>query len=183
MLFRSHLAAYEGVLGTEDGYQLPETIIVTVGGSLIGAENYLYNKDTGEISISAGKIYDNVVITAVGVKVDDEVVPVTGVTLNRTQASVTVGGTLSLTATVLPANATTKDVVWSAEDTGIATVDENGTVTAVAEGSTTITVMTVNGRHTATCTVTVTKPSNFRPSTSTSNKTETREDGRSEERL
>ncbi|MFG6374128.1 MAG: Ig-like domain-containing protein, partial [Oscillospiraceae bacterium] len=172
-----HLAAYEGVLGTEDGYQLPETIIVTVGGSLIGAENYLYNKDTGEISISAGKIYDNVVITAVGVKVDDEVVPVTGVTLNRTQASVTVGGTLSLTATVLPANATTKDVVWSAEDTGIATVDENGTVTAVAEGSTTITVMTVNGRHTATCTVTVTKPSNFRPSTSTSNKTETREDG------
>ncbi len=177
-----HMAAYTGALVAEEGYALPETIIVTVGGSLIGEGNYLYNKDTGEISISAGKIYDNVVITAVGVKTGDEIVSVTGVTLNQTQASMTVGGTLSLVATVAPADATNKAVVWSAADPGIAAVDENGVVTGVAEGTTTITVMTVNGRQTAECVVTVTEataPS--RPSGgnngSTTTQTETREDG------
>ena len=154
-----HLAAYTGVLEAAEGYALPETVIVTVGGSLIGAENYLYNKDTGEISISVGRISDNVVITAVGVEIGDEVVSVTGVTLDRTNASITVGDTLNLIATVAPANATTKNVVWSTEDSGIATADENGKVTGVAEGVTVITVMTLDGRHSASCTVTVSKVS------------------------
>ena len=59
-------------------------------------------------------------------------------------------------ATVAPANATNKNVTWSSNNTGVATVDENGTVTGVAAGSAVITATTVDGGFTASCQVTVT---------------------------
>jgi len=82
-------------------------------------------------------------------------VPVTGVTLNKSNISLTVGSTETLTATVTPENATNKAVTWSSSDTAKATVS-NGVVTAVAAGTATITVTTADGNKTATCTVTVT---------------------------
>ena len=57
---------------------------------------------------------------------------------------------------VEPANATNKAVTWSSDNISVATVDANGLVTAVAEGSATITVTTEDGNKTATCEVTVT---------------------------
>ena len=83
-------------------------------------------------------------------------VPVTGVTLNKTSTSLYVGETAQLTATVLPDNATNKNVTWSTSDPSVATV-ENGTVTAVGRGTATITVTTEDGTKTATCTVTVSR--------------------------
>ena len=80
-------------------------------------------------------------------------VDVTGVTLNKTELSLTVGESATLTATVTPANATDKSVMWSSSDPSVATV-ENGRTTAVGEGTATVTVTTSNGK-TATCTVTV----------------------------
>ena len=62
----------------------------------------------------------------------------------------------TLTATVSPANATDKSVTWSSSNTAVATVDENGMVTAVSVGDTMIIVTTKDGGFTATCTVTVT---------------------------
>ncbi len=176
----NHLAAYTGVLGAEAGYALPETIVVTVDGSLIGADNYLYNPETGEISISEGKITGNVVITAAGVKADDEIVPVTGVTLNLHRTNLKVGGSVTLIPTIAPDNATNQTVAWATSDENVATVDEDGVVTAVAEGTATITVMTLDGRHTATCELTVTKSTSGGGSTSSGSsttKTETRDDG------
>lgn len=82
-------------------------------------------------------------------------VAVTGVTLDKNEAEVAVGGTVSLTATVAPSNATTKTVTWESDDEDIATVD-GGVVTGVAEGTATITVKTTDGNKTATCEVTVT---------------------------
>ncbi len=82
------------------------------------------------------------------------VVSVTGVTLSRTEMSLTVGDTATLTATVAPANATNKTVTWASSDEAVATV-ENGKVTAVAVGTATITVTTVDGSKTAACTITV----------------------------
>ncbi len=79
-------------------------------------------------------------------------VPVTGITLDPTSVSITVGGTAKLTATVSPADATDKTVTWSSSKESVATV-ENGTVTAVAVGTATITAKA--GSKTATCTVTV----------------------------
>ena len=83
-------------------------------------------------------------------------VSVTGVTLNSTTASVKVGQTTTLIATVSPSNATNKSVTWSSGSNAIATVSENGVVTGVAAGTTDITVRTVDGNKTAKCTVTVT---------------------------
>ena len=81
-------------------------------------------------------------------------VSVTGVSLDKTELSLTVGGTETLTATVAPDNATDKTVTWTSSNPSVATV-ENGVVTAVAPGTAVITATTQDGNHTATCAVTV----------------------------
>ena len=84
-----------------------------------------------------------------------QVVPVTGVTLNKTALGLVVGGdTATLVATVAPDNATDKTVTWESSDPNVATV-ENGVVTPIAAGEATITVTTEDGNKTAECTVTV----------------------------
>ncbi|MCQ2315455.1 MAG: Ig-like domain-containing protein [Bacteroidales bacterium] len=83
-------------------------------------------------------------------------VPVTGVTLNTGELSLNVGATETLTATVVPDNATNKNVTWSSNQESVATVSESGVVTAVAAGTATITVTTEDGNKTASCNVTVT---------------------------
>ena len=82
-------------------------------------------------------------------------VSATGVTLNKTSASVKKDKTITLTATVAPADATNKNVTWSSDNESVATVNK-GVVTGVAAGNATITVTTEDGSHTASCTVTVT---------------------------
>ena len=82
-------------------------------------------------------------------------VPVTGVSLNATQTEITVGGTQTLNAVIAPTNATNKQVTWTSGNTSIATVDQTGKVTAVAAGTTTITVKTADGNKTSACQVTV----------------------------
>jgi uncharacterized protein YjdB len=82
-------------------------------------------------------------------------VSVTGVSLNKTVATVNKDGAETLTATVAPANAANKAVSWSSDNESIATVDTDGKVTGVAEGTAIIMVTTADGNKTATCTVTV----------------------------
>ena len=82
-------------------------------------------------------------------------VPATGITLNHSTLSLAVGGSVALTATLTPENATDA-VVWSSNNTGIAEVSNNGTVTAKALGTATITATV--GSYTATCEVTVAVP-------------------------
>ena len=81
-------------------------------------------------------------------------IPVSGVTLNPTSTALVVGNTKQLTATVAPANADDSTLVWTSGNAKVATVDQNGLVTAVGAGTTTITA-TAGGKS-ATCTVTVT---------------------------
>jgi endoglucanase len=82
--------------------------------------------------------------------------PVTGVTVSPTSASIGAGTTTTLTATVLPANATNKSVTWTTSNAAVATVSASGVVTGVAAGSATITVRTQDGGFTATSAITVT---------------------------
>jgi uncharacterized protein YjdB len=84
-------------------------------------------------------------------------IPVTSVSLNKTSLSLTEGGNETLTATVLPSNATNKNVTWSSSNSAIATVDNNGKVTALAAGTAIITATTQDGGFTATCNITVEK--------------------------
>lgn len=80
---------------------------------------------------------------------------VTGVTLNKSKMNLVWTHCETLIATVTPAHATNKQLIWSSSDPSVATVDENGTVTAVWEGKATITVTTRDGGYSASCVVTV----------------------------
>ncbi len=87
---------------------------------------------------------------------DDDAVHVTGVTLDKTKLTLeTKDQNVQLTATVKPADATDSSVTWSSDKESVATVDDNGVVTAVKSGTATITVTTTDGEFTAECKVTV----------------------------
>ena len=93
------------------------------------------------------------------IEIGTEKVLATSVELNHASAELTKGGTLQLTATVMPEDATDKSVTWATSDKNIATVDTVGVVTAVAAGTATITTTTNDGSNlSASCVVTVTEP-------------------------
>ena len=83
-------------------------------------------------------------------------VSVTGVTLDKTNVSLSETTQTQLTAIVSPMDATNKTLIWESANTGIATVSNTGVVTGIAAGTTDITVKTKDGNFTAKCTVTVT---------------------------
>jgi len=84
-------------------------------------------------------------------------VAVVDVQLNKLTMNLYIGDTEELTAKILPENATNQTITWESNDPTIAIVD-NGMVSAIAEGVTSITVTTADGNKTATCEVTVTEP-------------------------
>ena len=89
--------------------------------------------------------------------VTPEIVPVSQITLNKAEASISVGNSEKLTATVAPENAANKALTWASSDEDVATVAPDGTVTAVKAGAATITATAADGSgKSATCTVTVT---------------------------
>lgn len=89
------------------------------------------------------------------ITVSSSTVAVTSVSLNPTSVTLSVGGTQQLTPTVLPSNATNKNVSYASNNTGVATVNASGLVTAIANGTATITVTTADGNKTNTAAITV----------------------------
>ncbi|MCL2425564.1 MAG: Ig-like domain-containing protein [Oscillospiraceae bacterium] len=84
-------------------------------------------------------------------------IPVTGVHIaGATIREITVGNSLQLSATILPANATNRNVTWSSNNTTVATVSAAGLIAARATGTAVIAVTTADGVRTATVTVNVT---------------------------
>ena len=80
------------------------------------------------------------------------------------------GETVQLIASVTPDNAVNKKLTWTTSDSSVATVDENGLVTAVANGTAIITVTTEDGEMTATSTITVNIPSDDNSNNGNNNK-------------
>ncbi|ALP95177.1 Ig-like domain-containing protein [Intestinimonas butyriciproducens] len=113
------------------------------------------------ITDKAAHIYDDDADTTCNVcgyvrTVTPEIVPVSQITLNKAEASISVGNSETLTATVAPENATIKALTWASSDENVATVAPDGTVTAVKVGTVTITATAADGSgKSATCTVTV----------------------------
>ena len=87
-------------------------------------------------------------------KIEDTDIRVTNVTLNETQINIEEGKTKTLIATIEPANATNKNIIWTSSNEEIATVD-GGVVTAKKAGTAIITAATEDGAKTANCTITV----------------------------
>ena len=112
-------------------------------------ENQTYNAREGKVTLTqkGGSLTKTVTVNQAGR------VAVTGVTLNKSSLGLLLGETETLTATVKPDDATDKSVTWSSSNTNVATVDQSGEVTAVAEGTAKITANA--GDKTATCSVTV----------------------------
>ena len=115
------------------------------GGNTVWGENEIKNYLVPGAEVS----YDG----TGNIKVWTVTMPVSSVALDKTSATLQVGKTLTLTATVTPDNATDKAVAWTSSNDAVATVDANGVVTAKAEG--TATIIATAGGKTATCTVTV----------------------------
>jgi len=86
---------------------------------------------------------------------EDWPIPVASVSLNHSSATLEIGETLDLVATVLPANADDPSVTWESNAPAVATVSSTGHVEALSEGMATITATA--GSKTATCVVTVTE--------------------------
>ena len=82
-------------------------------------------------------------------------VPVTRVSLDKSEVSLKIGSSEKLTATVIPETAENKNVKWSSDDNDVVSVDENGNVTAKSIGTAIVTATTEVGGFTAQCTVTV----------------------------
>lgn len=82
-------------------------------------------------------------------------VPVESISLNITNKTIKIGETVQLTAEILPENATNKKLIWSTDDEKIATVNQEGLVTAISTGETIITVTTEDGKKKATCEIVV----------------------------
>lgn len=164
-----------------------QELVATVMPSVATNKNVTWTSDHPEIAT-----VENGVVTAVAAgeatitaKTEDGnnvatctvtvATPVTAVTLDKTTLSIKRGNTETLTATIEPENASNKNVTWASDNEAVATVDENGVVTAVSAGTANITVTTVDGNKTATCAVTVSNPSSSGNSSSgnTTTKTET----------
>ena len=86
-------------------------------------------------------------------------IPVSGIILSETEISLKEGKSVTLTASVTPSDASDKSVVWSSSDETIASVSQDGVVTAVSKGSAYITATSADGSGlSASCTVNVVKP-------------------------
>ena len=89
------------------------------------------------------------------VTVQSASIAVKSVSLNKVETKLYVGGTETLIATISPDNATNKAVTWSSSKSSVASVDNDGTISAKSVGTATITVTTDDGKLTANCSVTV----------------------------
>jgi len=85
---------------------------------------------------------------------------VTNITLNKTNISLKKNNTFNLTYTIKPNDAGNKDIIWSSSNSKIATVDQNGKVTAISSGNSIITASSKDGNTKATCKVNVYVPLN-----------------------
>lgn len=139
-------------------FTLPPTILVK-GLTLIvkttdGGVFTLQSTKTREIRRRVFTEFNPIEVIPEGGTSPDEV-PVTGVQLTPSSASLEVGESVSLTATVLPSNATNKAVAWTSTNSSVASVDNNGKVTGIAAGDAMIFVITVEGSFAASSRITV----------------------------
>ena len=133
-----------------DSGTLPDCLTLSSDGAISGtpttAGTYAFTVTAANDAGSDSKEYTLTITT----------VPVTGVSLDKASLSLYAGGTATLAATVAPDDATNKKLTWSSDAEGVATVDGNGKVTAVAPGTAIITAAAADGSgQKATCTVTV----------------------------
>ncbi|MGO4548234.1 InlB B-repeat-containing protein [Paenibacillus sp. 2TAB23] len=97
-------------------------------------------------TLTKGEVTDTKSFTVIVRSMEIEATPVETILVSGNDAITTKGGTLQLTAEVLPEDATNKAVTWSAQNgTGSATINESGLLTAVSDGTVTVTATAADG--------------------------------------
>lgn len=109
------------------------------------------NSPTNHVSFKAGSRYVGLSVRPIY----DEAIKVTGVSLRENEINLNVGDLYTLKATISPNDALTNELIWSSNNPSIVNVDQNGTISASKPGNGIITVKTIHGGHTASCSVTV----------------------------
>lgn len=110
---------------------------------------------TATISLGGSQATKEFIVTLLPKDDSVEQIAVKGVSLNNSTLRLSVGDSETLAATISPANATNKRVTWTSSDSSVANVDSGGIVTAVSEGTATITVQTKDGDFTAVSAISV----------------------------
>lgn len=148
---QQHLVIYKAGTKMFEGKVGEKTVAITglASGTSVASGDY-------QVAWSDG-INTSDKVDVPGFKVLDATVPVTGVILSQKTASMKVGDTKYVTATVSPDDATDKRIICSSENESIATYGSDGKVTAIGEGTTNVTVTTEDGGFTDKCAVTVAK--------------------------
>ncbi|MDW3209669.1 MAG: Ig-like domain-containing protein [Reichenbachiella sp.] len=144
----------------EISFSSSDASVVSVSGHILTAEK------VGTTTVTATEANSGLT-ASIEVEVIANIIAVTGVVLDESEANLKVGETLQLVATISPEDATEKDITWSVafpsgskssedEPTDIATVSETGLVTAIAAGDVVVTAKTKDGEFTASVDVSIT---------------------------
>lgn len=135
----------------ETGYD-QDSLVVTV---TIGGITYIPSVDGDTYTISGTAILGDIIITTNDL--DSNTYPVTSIELETESISISIGQGYKMIAVISPNNADDISVTWYSSDTSVATVDDEGNITAISSGTAIIEVTTDDGGYTASCTVTVTE--------------------------
>jgi len=101
--------------------------------------------EEGTCVITSSALDGSGIVATCSCNVLPEVINVSSITLSQSSGTLVVGRTLQLSASVLPSNATNKQVNWSSSNPSVASVAQNGTVTAIAAGTCVITCSATDG--------------------------------------
>ncbi|MBQ0105288.1 MAG: Ig-like domain-containing protein [Armatimonadetes bacterium] len=168
-LLKVNYDEYTLTVGEEESFQIVPTVHPrrTLQECTYTADNTSIKVDeNGVVSIARARAGKNVVTVSPKVKdtnlekvykkvIVNVIVPVTGIDVTPSSCEMNLNDTKKLTASVHPSTASVVDINWSSLDETVATVDNNGNVTAVGLGKTVITAETVDGGFVDTCTVKV----------------------------
>ena len=128
-----------------------DTNVVTIAED---GKVYAVAAGTATIRVSVGKKSASCTVTVLQ--------PVTSISLNKSSLTMSTNDTYTLTATVNPSNANDKSIVWESSDETVATVSQEGLVTAVGKGTASITAKARDGSNVSrSCTVTVNRCNNI----------------------
>ena len=166
-IYAHWVVAYTVTFDSRGGSAVPNITNVPTGSTIAAPANptyagYTFNgwysnaAGTNAWNFAAHTVTSDTTLYARWTQNPPPVISVSGVSLSPTVISLTEGTTATLYASVMPSNATTTSVTWTSSNTAVATVTNQGIVTAIAPGTATITVTTNDGGYKATAVVTVT---------------------------
>lgn len=126
--------------------------------AIVNANGRITGLTPGTTTITVTTVSGGETATCTVTVTDVETVSPTGISLNQSSLTLEKDGTSQLTATITPSNSNDNTVIWDSTNLNVAEVNSSGKVTAIDTGTATITATTFDGKFTAKCEVTVTKP-------------------------